>query len=394
MVMSQRVRTCVRLVVLFGLAWVTGNPNVESAALADEQPTIEHMIVYREEGRFAGWPANHGIWIWGDEILTGFSRGYYQDLGEFHNINRRRPEEMLLVRSKDGGQTWSVEEPQPQGMLIGTAAVRHGTMPEGTSDETLIDLKETINFTDPNLAFTIRMENKDSGTSRFFYSYDRGQTWKGPFRLPLFGQKGVMARTDYIVNGPSECTLFLTASKENGKEGRPFCARTTDGGMTWKFLSFIAPEPKGVGYSIMPSTVRISPTELVCTVRELEVPNKSWIEAYASHDNGKTWAFLSRPVPDTGEGNPSSLIKLSDGRLCLIYTIRKAPFKLEARLSNDNGRTWAEPITLRDDIGGRDSGYVRSILRPDGKVVVVYYLHGKGNPTRFIGGTIWDPKAK
>ena len=388
MVLSISVKPYLRVAMLFCLCWIS------KYASAHEQANVEHVIVYREEGRFAGWPANHGIWIWGDEILTGFSRGYYEDLGNFHNINRKRPEEMLLVRSKDAGRTWSEEEPQPKGIMIGTAAVRHGTMPEGTTDETLIDLKEPINFTDPNLAFTIRMENKDAGTSRFFYSYDRGQTWKGPFRLPLFGQKGVMARTDYIVDGPRECTLFLTASKENGKEGRPFCARTTDGGLTWNFLSFIAPEPKGVGYSIMPSTVRISPTELVCTVRELEVPNKSWINAYVSRDNGKNWSFLSQPVPDTGEGNPPSLNKLPDGRLSLIYCVRKAPFKLEARLSSDNGQTWSEPMVLRDDIAGRDIGYVRSILRADGKVVAVYYIHVNGNPTRFIGGTIWDPGDK
>lgn len=355
---------------------------------------IKHVIVYREEGRFAGWPANHGIWLWGDEILTGFSRGFYKDLGNFHNIDRDKPEEMLLVRSRDAGLTWQVEEPQPKGMLRGTAAVRHGKMPAGETDETLIDLKEPINFTDPNLAFTVRMENKDAGVSRFFYSYDRGRTWQGPFRLPLFGQKGVMARTDYVVDGPRECTLFLTASKENGKEGRPFCARTTDGGLTWQFVSFIAPEPKGVGYSIMPSSVRVSPTELVSTIRELEVPNKSWIDTYGSTDNGKTWEFRSRPVPDTGEGNPPALVKLPDGRLSLIYCVRKAPYTLEAKLSSDNGRTWGEPIVLRDDIGGRDVGYLRAILRPDGKIVAVYYLHVKGNPTRFIGGTIWTPPAK
>ena len=368
---------------------------VSGVSTADEtRANVEHVVVYREEGRFAGWPANHGIWLWGDEILTGFSRGFYKDLGNFHNIDRDKPEEMLLVRSRDSGRTWVVEEPRPKGMLMGTAAVRHGKMPAGETDERLIDLQEPINFTDPNLAFTVRMENKDAGVSRFFYSYDRGQSWKGPFRLPLFGQKGVMARTDYVVDGPRECTLFLTASKGNGKEGRPFCARTTDGGLTWQFLSFISPEPKGVGYSIMPSSVRVSPKELVSTVRELEVPNKSWIDTYGSTDNGKTWEFRSRAVPDTGEGNPPALVKLPDGRLSLIYCVRKAPYTLEAKLSTDNGRTWGAPMVLRDDIGGRDVGYLRAILRPDGKIVAVYYLHVKGNPTRFIGGTIWTPPAK
>ncbi len=34
-----------------------------------------HVMVYHRPGQFAGWPANHGIWCWGDEILVGFSAG-------------------------------------------------------------------------------------------------------------------------------------------------------------------------------------------------------------------------------------------------------------------------------------------------------------------------------
>ena len=30
---------------------------------------VQHRFVYKEPGRFAGWPANGGIWHWGDEIL-------------------------------------------------------------------------------------------------------------------------------------------------------------------------------------------------------------------------------------------------------------------------------------------------------------------------------------
>ena len=127
-------------------------------------------------------------------------------------------------RSKDGGNTWSIETPQPPGVLIGTVGMRHGLLPKGASEERPIDLDAPINFAHPDLALTLRMEKKDKGVSRFFFSYDRGKTWRGPFRLPLFGQKGVMARTDYVVDGQAECSLFLTASKADGREGRPFCA--------------------------------------------------------------------------------------------------------------------------------------------------------------------------
>jgi hypothetical protein len=356
---------------------------------AGESPKVMgHFVVYRETGRFAGWPANHGIWSWGDEILVGFSRGYYKDRGPFHHINKEMPEEFLLARSHDGGVTWSVEQPRPPGALIGTPRMRHGIMPSGSSPEQPTDLTDPIDFNHRDFALTIRMENTNAGTSRFYFSYDRGHSWRGPFRLPLFGQKGVMGRTDYIVEGASGCLLFLTASKADGLEGRPFCARTTDGGLSWRFVSFIGPEPSG--YAIMPATVRLSPTELVTTIRRLDKP-KSWIDACASHDNGQTWSFLSQPEPDTGEGNPPSLLKLADGRICLIYGRRARPYGILARLSSDHGKTWGDALVLRDDGGAADLGYVRSVIRPDGKLVAVYYYTDRSSIDRYIASTIWEP---
>src|SRR6266481_690035 len=82
---------------------------------AEPPKVLRHVVVYAEPGRFAGWPANHGIWSWGDEILVGFSRGTYKDRGPFHHIDHDQPEEFLLARSKNGGATWSVETPRPAG---------------------------------------------------------------------------------------------------------------------------------------------------------------------------------------------------------------------------------------------------------------------------------------
>ncbi len=350
---------------------------------------VENVVVYSEPGRFGGWPANHGIWSWGNEILVGFAAAYYKDQGPYrHAVDHERPEEHLLARSLDGGKTWRIENPAEQGALLPRGVSLHGTELPRTIDRPWVDCPGGIDFTNPNFAMTWRMTDVHSGPSRFYYSTDRGHQWQGPFKVPNFGQPGVSARTDYIVLGPQSCLVFLTAAKSNGREGRPVAAGTTDGGKTWKFLSWIAPEP--AGYCIMPSTVRLDERSLLCTVRVRE-GDRSWLDCYYSPDLGQTWQARPRAVEDTGEGNPSAMLKLADGRVCLTYGVRAKPFGMRAKLSSDQGQTWSPEIILRADGGGRDLGYPRSVQRPDGKVVTVYYFNDDPMKTRTIEATIWDP---
>jgi len=383
---------CACFLILPWVALVAAeSPDPAPGAKAAGVPAFRHVKVYAEPGRFAGWPANHGLWSWGNEILVGFSRGYYKDLGpERHNIDRERPEEHLLARSLDGGETWSIEDPAARGALIPAGKMLHGVAPPGSKERPWRDCAGGIDFTHPDFALTLRMTDVDAGPSRFHYSTDRGHNWEGPFRLPLFGQRGVAARTDYLVNGPHDCLLFLTASKPDGKEGRPFCARTTDGGQTWEFVSWINENPSG--YAIMPSTVRLGAQELLTATRCHDAA-KAWIETYRSLDDGRHWARENVPAPDLGEGNPPSMIRLADGRVCLTYGYRTRPYGMRARLSKDGGRTWAPEIILRDDGGGRDLGYPRTVQRPDGKIVTVYYFHDQPKGDRYLAATIWSPAA-
>jgi len=85
------------------------------------------------------------------------------------------------------------------------------------------------------------------------------------------------------------------------------------------------------------------------------------------------------------------MIQLADGRVCLTCGYRAAPFEVRARLSSDDGKTWNEEMMLRDNCGGGEFGYPRSVQRPDGKVVTVYYFHDAPSGDRYIAATIWDP---
>ena len=358
------------------------------AVAAPAAAEMQHVAVYEEEGRFGGWPANHGIWSWDNEILVGFSAGHLLRIDGGHPIDRDRPAEHLLARSLDGGETWTIEKtddllPPPEPGHMAEVAVESG-------GREAVDCPGGVDFTHPDFAITFRMASHIDGPSWFYYSYDRGRNWEGPFNLPDFDLDGVAARTDYIVNGPHDMLVFVTGTKSDGVQGRPLAARTTDGAESFEFVSWIMPEPRGFG--IMPSSARLDEETILTAVRRREGPRR-WIETFISRDNAQTWRTNGIGASDVGYGNPPDLIQLQDGRLVLTYGHRAEPYGIRARISDDKGDSWSDPIVLRDDAGDWDIGYPRSVQRPDGKLVTVYYYNLEADGERIIAATIWDPGA-
>jgi hypothetical protein len=237
------------------------------------------------------------------------------------------------------------------------------------------------------------------GPSSFYYSYNRGRDWEGAFKLtvdfPGRNPAGIVTRTDYIIEGKHELTAFLTVGfREGDKNWREVaCVRTTDGGKTWKHLSWIGPE--GIN-SIMPSSVRLGPSRILTLIRRTRPPR---MVSYLSEDNGLSWQQLNDPVTVDANGNPPALLKLKDGRLCLVYGIRREQtmpdgIGMYATFSTDEGQTWSKPVLLRGKDGANgDMGYARAVQLPDGKVVAIYYYNNAnaGDKFRYIAATIFDP---
>jgi hypothetical protein len=364
---------------------------------------VRHVEVFQKDGRFAGWPANGGMWAWGDEILVCYTEADHRE----HTGHTYNPATAwsMFARSLDGGVTWTREDAYSQG-ITGSG---HDHNPRVHQGEPLRDLTEPIDFSRPDFAMLFHRSHMHKGDSFFYYTYDRGKSWEGPFKLPLLDTIGLIARTDYIIDGPREATVFLAATKSDGREGRVAAFRTEDGGMTWQRVAWIGAEPEpGNNYAIMPTSARLSPRSILSVIRHREQKKGVWLTSFLSEDNGLTWEQMPSPVSDD-VNSPGALIKLPDGRLVLAYVFRR-PSKvglvpgetyehggssLCAKISSDGGQSWGPEIVLREKEGASgDSGYPRIVRRSDGKLVITYYwnhvLNPDVSPYRYIAATIWD----
>ena len=355
---------------------------------------MQHFIAFTDHDRFAGWPANNGLlWTWeGREFLMGCSLGDFQVLpghniaGEIHSV---------LLRSRDGGQTWDVE--RPAGYMDRQEALR--------------DLPEPLDFTAPGFVMRVFGTGYHASEQRrggFYVSADRGVSWRGPYRFNGLedcealramggGDLEMTPRTDYLASGPRDCLALLSARNwQTWGADRVFCVRTSDGGLTFQFVSWMVP-PADPYRAVMPSTVRCPPNKLVSAVRRREMgTDRCWVDAYVSADGGSSWSFLSK-VGDTGgeNGNPPALARLRDGRLCCAYGNRTRRQML-ARLSADEGRAWGDEIVLRDGFASLDEdadfGYPRLAQRADGSLLAAYYWATREHPQQHIAVTLWDPR--
>ena len=194
-----------------------------------EAQSAHHVTVFKEAERFAGWPANNGIWAWGNEIVVDFSLGYYkEDPAGSHAIDRQRPSTVRQARSLDGGETWAIETPT--------------FLDEKGSERPATDSPGGIDFSCPDLALRFRGDV-------FMYSLDRCKTWQGPHKLPKFGRSELLARTDYLVDDKNTVTAFVAAAKDNGKEGQPLVY--TDDGRRQDL------EPRGVDWQTAARELRL-----------------------------------------------------------------------------------------------------------------------------------------
>jgi hypothetical protein len=83
------------------------------------------------------------------------------------------------------------------------------------------------------------------------------------------------------------------------------------------------------------------------------------------------------------------LLRLRNGQLLMTYGHRRAPFGNQARLSEDHGRTWSEPLLISGDAAGGDLGYPSTVELDDNALLTVWYELLIGSPRAVLRQAKW-----
>lgn len=302
---------------------------------------------------------------------------------------------LVLVRSKDNGETWTKEPEIFFAHPLG-----------GSQDPCMVQLRDgSIVCTSygwalvPEQAFEKLKGANHHGAYHFLGGYvlrsdDGAKTWKGPFvpiQIPGNTAIDALGKPVAAFNRGAMCQgkdgrLYWAIAGRDGGSGptQVHLMISSDRGETWTYSCPIAKDDK-ITFNET-SVIETKKGDLVAFMRTANFDDH--LAVARSTDGGKSFGKWQ----DGGViGHPYYAMHLKDGRILLVYGYRHEPFGIRARIVDaecTNIATAPETV-LRTDGGGVDIGYTWAVQLKDGRVLVVYYLNIKDG-TRHIAGTLLE----
>ncbi|HNY42923.1 MAG TPA: sialidase family protein, partial [Bryobacteraceae bacterium] len=349
---------------------------------------IKDVVIYRDERFHSAFPSI--VRRRDGELIVAFRRAPDRRKTGAPGVTHTDPNsQLVLVRSKDGGSTWS-SEPE----LI----YAH---PEGGSqDPCMIALRDGTLLCASYWWYQMPVV-KDPKTAKqpfeFMGGYivrsrDWGRTWQTPVLPPP--TPGVERKDPFGRLLPS----YNRGAMCQGKDGRIYWAVahqnqwgctsislmiSADGGTTWKYSCPIAEDQK-ITFNET-SLYETAKGDLIAFVRTANFDDHTVV--VRSTNGGKSFGKWE----DAGwQGHPHHAVRMADGRVWLVYGYRHKLYGIRARILNAECTDIAQTqeIVLRDDGGSTDLGYPWAMVLPGGQILSVYYFNEDNGP-RYIGGTLW-----
>ena len=362
------------------------------------------FVICKQPGRYIGWPCIAKTPS--GELLVVFSGDR-----DAHVCPHGKTQ---LVRSRDGGKTWSGPETINDTPLddrdAGIAALRDGTLlvrwftlyvsPTGWNRH--LDLKGRTRFERKVTSEDIDRWGPVTGDKRagrrghwLRRSTDNGKTWEATIRVAGTSPKPPIELADGRL-----LMIGNNCYDRVGKTSRVVVEESTDKGRTWRVIATLGMFPDDQGaYLGEPHMVEAAPGHIVAMIRHERRPRNTKLHAGYLHqadstDGGRTWTDWRKTAI---WGKPPHLLKLADGRLLVSYGHRRKPYGQRACISADGGKTWdyAREILIRDDAPNGDLGYPASVQMDDDTILTVYYQIDKPGEKPCLMGTFWKlPKGE
>lgn len=358
---------------------------------------LEDLVVYRDDAFYSAFPSV--VRRPDGELLVAFRRApERRRLGERAVSHTDPNSQLVLVRSRDEGRTWS-REPEliyahPFGGLQDPCMVqlRDGTVLCTTYGWAL--LPEAFAAA---LTHTLRHGAFGFLGGAVLRSRDGGHSWEGPFRPPhvpgdttldIFGQPVAAYNRGAMCEGRDGRLYWVVAANASlaPRRTETHLLISTDRGETWRYACPVATDPK---VTFNETSLYETPRgDLVAFMRTANFGDHTAIAR--STNRGTSFG----PWQDAGFlGHPHHALRLPDRRVLLVYGYRHKPFGIRARVLDpectDAAR--APETVLRDDGGNGDLGYPWATRLSANRVLVVYYFNQADGP-RYIAGTILQVK--
>lgn len=211
-------------------------------------------------------------------------------------------------------------------------------------------------------------------------SEDDGLTWSPAYRVPLNSPHGPIQLRD-----GSQFYAGVALWEPGRAVGT---SRSDDDGRTWTALKELPVRPGDASAQYHElHAVEAADGRLIVQIRNHNKANHHETLQTHSTDGGETWAT---PYAIGVWGLPSHLLRLSDDRLLMSYGHRRAPLGNQARVSDDHGQTWSEPMIIQGDATSGDLGYPSTVEISPGKLVTVWYELLRGNSHAQLRMAKWE----
>lgn len=210
-------------------------------------------------------------------------------------------------------------------------------------------------------------------------SGDGGHTWQTT-RLDIEPYQGAFSPRGATELSDGELVLAI-GSHEHDPLAATAVVRSTDRGRTWTRPIEVACVP-GLVFS-EPTVVSADPDRLLVFSREETTGSVYQSE---SDDRGRNWLPPTRlPM----RGYPTHATRLHDGRIIIVYGVRRRPFGIKASLTEDGGRSWTEELTIQHDLtdtrDGLNLGYPSLIEYSPGDLFIAYYAEDRSGTVGIQG---------